>query len=473
MILSILKRTKKQSNDPKATRDGVKLNLWVWLVIFIPISLVYYSLNDPTDGWLNWYLSFVWSFDIIPSFLGIAGAILFIRAKKQKKVLVKRSTHVHKQVVFLIPSICRDDTIPALCRVIDSILKHAPDYLENWRIDIVTEEGAQGLTRLKQIYSFSNVRILVVPTKYKTPNGTKYKARANQYSLEIRRANGENKSDVFVYHLDDDTAVGADTVQSIAQFILNDRGQYHAAQGVLTFPWQLSRSFLTRMADSIRPADDLTRFYFFTGYLGKPLVGFHGEHLLLRASVEDEIGWDFGPKVKVEDAYFALYFNQHYSGKSTFLDSCTYGASPETVKDLIKQRRRWAAGLLGLLFDPTLKGKPRWLMAIFVTNWVLSPMRHLMPVFIVAMIIGATTSPVSQWVVFIWTLGFATWIWQYFEGLRINLSVSEPRRHYLLYACTLFPLFFIITMIETVAVAAGFYDFSRGKQSFEVISKSY
>lgn len=469
-----LREPLKSCFEKQKRQRKLSIRVWTWFLVFTPISLTYYSLNTPAFGWLNWYLSIAWSLDFIPSILGITGAALYIHSKKQRNnSTYLENTWAKQQVIFLIPSICRENTIPALCRVIDSIIEYAPKHLKNWRIDIVTEEGAAGLTTIKQIYSSVQIRILVVPKNYQTPKKTKYKARANQYALEIRRNEGENKNNIFVYHLDDDTAVGEDTIKSIAFFITSDKGQYHAAQGILAFPWQLSGSFFSRLADSIRPADDLTRFYFFTGFLRKPLVGFHGEHLLLRSSIEDEIGWDFGPTVKVEDAYFALHFSHRYPKKTTFLDSYSYGASPETIRDLIKQRRRWSSGLLGLLFDPTLKGKPRWLMGLFVANWILSPMRHVVPIFIIAGIIGYTTSPVSQPIVFLWTISFATWIWQYMEGLRINLSVTEKKRRYFLHLSSLLLLFFFITIIETIAVTAGVLDFLKGKQNFEVISKRY
>lgn len=85
--------------------------------------------------------------------------------------------------------------------------------------------------------------------------------------------------------------------------------------------------------------------------------------------VEDSIGWDFGPTVKVEDAYFGLSFASRYPGRSTFLPSCSYGASPANMRDLITQRRRWAAGLVALLFDSKVSWKVKPVLYYSIANW--------------------------------------------------------------------------------------------------------
>jgi len=52
----------------------------------------------------------------------------------------------------------------------------------------------------------------------------------------------ENTSSTYVYHLDDDTSMGVDTVASIAEFIAGNRnGEHLLAQGVLAFPMSSAR----------------------------------------------------------------------------------------------------------------------------------------------------------------------------------------------------------------------------------------
>jgi cellulose synthase/poly-beta-1,6-N-acetylglucosamine synthase-like glycosyltransferase len=227
--------------------------------------------------------------------------------------------------------------------------------LSSYRIEVVIDEGDEDVCATVQalkdwLGGTELVQLLVVPGDYHTPRGARYKTRANHYALEHRRARGENTSSTYVYHLDDDTSMGVDTVASIAEFIAGNRnGEHLLAQGVLAFPNELSPSWLSNMADSIRPADDLTRFNLFTETFGVPLGGLHGEHLLVRADIEDDIGWDY-PDTVIEDALFALHFATRYPGRSTTLNSFSYGASPATITDLVKQRRRWSEGLLKLIF---------------------------------------------------------------------------------------------------------------------------
>jgi hypothetical protein len=311
-----------------------------------------------------------------------------------------------RRVIFSVPSVCRSDTLPALVRVIDSVLRHAPRNLADFTVEVVVDEVADGgpdprgrgkaLLELQERYAGTGeVQIVVVPRSFRTPNGTLFKARANQYALELRRGAGRNGADTYVYHLDDDTHVGADTVASIAEFIHLHHGRYYLAQGVLTFPFELTPSRACRLLDSIRPIDDLTRFRFFTGMLGRPLLGLHGEHLLVRADVEDAIGWDFGP-VLVEDAYFALRFSVLHPRRSTVLRSFSYGASPESVADLVRQRRRWAAGLLGLCLDRSFPAGTRLILAYAVGSWILGPFQSALPLYLVALALGTyNTSPFS------------------------------------------------------------------------------
>ena len=75
----------------------------------------------------------------------------------------------------------------------------------------------------------------------------------------------------------------------IGPFSFIESDKHDLAQGLLTYPHQLTRSWFCRLADSIRPADDMSRFYFCTAKLGSPLAGLHGEHLLIRANVEAHI----------------------------------------------------------------------------------------------------------------------------------------------------------------------------------------
>ena len=187
---------------------------------------------------------------------------------------------------------------------------------------------------------------------------------------------GENTQDTFVYHLDDDTHIGKDTAASLAQFIELDGDRFLLAQGILSFPHHLTPSRFCRLADAIRPADDLTRFASFTGALGTPLGGLHGEHLVVRADIEDEIGWDFADTV-IEDAVLRdsiLHCDIHGAQRCSIWYS--YGASPATIKDLVRQRRRWIEGLC-LAFNRELPLIPKVPLLYSIFTWSLAPFQFV------------------------------------------------------------------------------------------------
>lgn len=447
-----------------------RLSPFKFVFIYAVMTVLWISITSPSDRWLNWYISIMWSLYLPAALIGVGRVLV-----KGKSVVVQsnfRGMTSHK-VIFVVPTVCRQNTLPALKRVIVSIVKYAPRNLLVWRVDIVVDEGAEAVGDLAEFVScFKEVRILVVPSSYRTKLDTKYKARANHYAAEQRRQEGDATDKVYVYHLDDDTHIGEDTAASIAEFIRRYHGKYFLAQGILTFPHELSPSVFCRLADSIRPADDVTRCGLFTGDLGTPLAGLHGEHLLIRADIENIIGWDFGDTL-VEDAFFALRFAELYPHKSRVLHSFSYGASPGTIRDLIRQRRRWAAGLFGLIWGKNnISFRMKLPLMYMMICWVCGPFHFVGFVLIVAWLSGTgNTSPVVLWGIFPWTFSLAFSVWQYIEGLKINMAVSEQQEHYFLLSLALIPLIYLFALVEGFAALCGFARFIKKDLSFEVIRK--
>ena len=422
----------------------------------------------PIIGSIGILLSY-WSLYLPLTVIGFLGALAARKERIQPYAGV-----CQEQVIFLIPTVARRDTLPGLRRVINSILLCAPYHLANYVIHILLEEGAEGVAEIQYHYPLhKHVLCLVIPKGYRPTNGTQYKARANEFAMQYRRCLGLNAPDVFIYHGDDDTSIGHDTIWSIAHFI--EKNTHDLAQGLLTYPHQLSRSWFCRLADSIRPADDISRFYFCTGKLGTPLAGLHGEHLLIRASAEDVIGWDFGPSVKVEDAYFGLLFASRFPGRATFLPSCSYGASPSSIRELVRQRRRWSAGLLGLLVDRQVPQRTKPVLYYSIANWTLEIFQHIILILMIAGAIHSLdTSPIFPGILAIWCANFAFQVWMYLEGLRINLEASQaPRSQFLLLPFLLIPAIPLISFVEASSALLGLFDFLRRKQGFDVISKRH
>lgn len=449
-------------------KDLFHLRIWLFCLMFLTILAVSITITGKPTGPLGPYTTVMWCLYFPFALAGFLGVSTFYG--KRQAVSTDKVTQL---TLFFIPTVARLDTLPGLFRVIDSILQHAPNNLLNWRVDVTIDVWAPGGPLLQARYGGNpHVRVVVIPADYQTANSTPYKARANQYTLERRTLEHESRSDVFVYHLDDDTAVGADTIAAIAEFLAEDDGtSYHLGQGVLTFPHENSANRWCKLADAVRPADDLSRFHFFTGVLKKPLVGLHGEHLIVRASIEAEIGWDFGPEMLTEDAFFALKFYEHYRHHTRFLNGCTYGASPANVSDFVKQRRRWATGLMRMVLDRRLTFKAKGVMIGATIVWASGPFQHLAVVITAGVILHSlSTAPLTPVVLPVWAFNMAWIMWQYFEGMHVNLRVSiKPDK---LLAWLILPVMTLCALLEAYASLLGLLDVIRGKQrGFEVIRK--
>jgi beta-1,4-mannosyltransferase len=246
----------------------------------------------------------------------------------------------------------------------------------------------------------------------------------------------------------------------------------HMAQGILTYPREHAMNKLTWLADSARPAEDVARFSAWTG-TGTPRAGLHGELLLVRASIEASIGWDFGPRSIVEDAEFALIFSARYPGRSAWFGGRSYGASPATLRDFIRQRERWAWGLAALVFNRSLQLRNRLLLGYSVMSWVVGPIQNVgIVMFIGYLVQNDSTSPVTLLVVPLWALNMAYVIWMYWEGLRLNAGVSDGGRRKWWEPWAVILLIPVFGLLEGFGGVRGFVKFVRRTENkFVVIAK--
>jgi egghead protein (zeste-white 4 protein) len=436
------------------------------------------------------YLTVIWSAPALLSLMAVIGALAAWRSTRRRRGVP--AVRVSELLVVQIPTIGRSDVMPALRRVVTSMEDSLPRFFDNWRVDVVAEESSEAIEELEELRS-AHVRVLYVPTSFRTAGGTKAKARANCW-LDLRRVQeGESRDDVWVLHLDDDTAIGLDTAAACARFVTSNRVQgsrtrpasrrsrwspKYLAQGVLTYPREFSGNRLVWLADAVRPASDLSVFRLTTGG-GRPLLGAHGELLLVRSDVETTIGWDFGRLLSItEDANFALLFSHRYPGRSDWFPARCYGSSPESFADLVTQRRRWSRGLLHVACNKLVPLRFRLLLGYALTTWVLGPLQHVLVVLAVAAILGVRyTAPVQQWLLVPWALNMGVAVWMYLIGLRTNSHVSKQRvRPRDWCALVLIPVF---SFIEGWAGMLGLVEFVKDRlganrsELFQVIVKSH
>ncbi|MHC5906071.1 glycosyltransferase family 2 protein [Streptomyces sp. S6] len=432
----------------------------------------------PSDSAMSWILTIVWSLPVAGVLVGVQGALLIRRRVRLSHHMTPPAPADQDFLIALCPTIGRHDTYPALERSVLSYVEHLPDWFPYLRVDILTEEGCEAAEKIDRLAaSHPLIRVITVPKDYVPANGTRFKARANHYAHELRIAEGEALDYVWVLHMDDDTGVGPDTATSLAQFINRQRRAHpdeakHMAQGILTYPRENAVSLFTWLADAVRPADDIARFRALTG-MGTPAAGVHGELLVLRASIEAEIGWDFGPKEIVEDARLALTFCRKYPGRSDWFNGRCYGASPANAKDFVKQRERWAWGLVALCFNRQVPLRYRWFLSVCVTTWILGPLQHIGAVLLLGWLVNdMNTSPVTQSVVLLWALNFAYVIWTYWEGLRLNALASLSGRRKWWEPVAVVALIPVFSVLEGLGGLRGFIKFAKREENkFVVIAK--
>lgn len=470
---------------PRQARD-LHRRLARWRPAYWPLILSYVFVvvldgwfNNPFPGLLGWPLTVLWTWPIFTTLTGIAGIRRTRKALRESEARWsgRGLTTSADLLIVVVPTIGRHDTYPALERSVLSYIAYLPRCFPRLRIDIVVDEGCEAADRIAELAAGSElIRLVTVPTGYRTPNGTRFKARATHFAHELRIRERESCDDVWVLHMDDDTGVGPDTALAMARFV-EEQGQAgrdakHLAQGILTYPREYAANRLTWLADSARPAEDVGRFSAWTGS-GTPRAGVHGELLLVRASIEATIGWDFGPRSIVEDAQFALIFSARYEGRSAWFGGRCYGASPATLRDFFRQRERWSWGLAALVFDRSLQLRNRLLLGYSVLSWVVGPIQNVAVVLLLGVLVAdPNTSPETLFVIPLWALNMAYVIWMYWEGLRVNAGVSgDGRRRWWepVAVVALIPLF---GLMEGVPGLRGFVKFARRTENrFQVIAK--
>lgn len=457
-----------------------------WRPAYWPLVLSYFVIlasdawfAGPKAGVLAWPLTAVWSWQIFNTLSGIYGVRRTRKALRESEARWSGHGLTRSQdfLIVVVPTIGRHDIYPALERSVLSYIAYLSRCFPRLRIDIVVDEGCEAAVRIAKLAARSDlIRLVTVPKQYCTPNGTKFKARATHYSHELRIREHEDRDDVWVLHMDDDTGVGPDTALAVARFVEEQsqagRDAKHLAQGILTYPREYAVNRFTWLADSIRPAEDVGRFSAWTGS-GTPRAGVHGELLLVRASVEATIGWDFGPRSLVEDAQFALIFCSRYKGRSAWFGGRCYGASPSSLRDFYRQRERWSWGLAGLVFNRSLQLRNRLLLGYSVMSWTLGPIQNVGVVLLLSFLVAdSNTSPATLFIIPLWALNMAYTIWMYWEGLRINAVVSGSGRRRWWEAVAVILLIPFFGMMEGIPGLWGFVKFARRiENKFMVIAK--
>lgn len=107
---------------------------------------------------LSLYLSFAWSFYFPLAFVGLVGSL---RPFQRIHTAPKK---VQDYLVIVIPTVAREDTLPGLTRVLDSLHLYVPNRFSSYRIDVVVESHAR--EAMAPFAGTRTINILTVPDYY-------------------------------------------------------------------------------------------------------------------------------------------------------------------------------------------------------------------------------------------------------------------------------------------------------------------
>jgi beta-1,4-mannosyltransferase len=284
---------------------------------------------------------------------------------------------------------------------------------------VIEPDGYASAPELYDALGRDGVRVMVVPSGYTTALGARGKARALQYASESRVALGLSNSSTWIYHQDEETCVGEDTMLGISDFVRS--GKHLAGSGVILYPidWNGTPTHvqeMTRSYDDFRVLDSMTE-------PGNPTAGFHGSHILMRADAEDAVGWDERGYSPAEDLAFEIRFRARFGTVFGVLSGFAYEKGAYSLADQLRQRRRWVHGVMhAVLHSHDLPVSRRVTVAYSALSWfsalpsilvlVASLFVHYGPLLLVT---GAFTG-------FVWV----SMITAYLEGFRLHAEYVRP-----------------------------------------------
>jgi cellulose synthase/poly-beta-1,6-N-acetylglucosamine synthase-like glycosyltransferase len=408
----------EESSFPKYTLEKYNVNVKVIkytpVLILLAISSldVLSILSNPTRS--TSVIDLLKLAFLIPLLSGLSTFIGFLAIKEEDFVLQRRSQSKDYKVIFQITS--RGFNVDAVRRSVESLKYWARKYLKDYEIWLVTEPDAL-------IGDIDGVRVIKVPSDFRTNNNTKFKARALEYARLLRKPYA--RDDVWVYFMDEESVVGEDTILGIIDFIENNRGEI--GQGLIVYSNFFGKNLLTSLADSIRSSVDVSFYYF------QIMIGFvswmHGSHVLVRSDIEASIGWDFGTTWG-EDSLFGLEA-QRRGYRIRWLKGRLYEQSPFTIRDFLKQRRRWLFHSLDVLRRKiSVKVKMSYFYSLLV--WA-SGLPNLL--IVILSIQSKALFPFNNFLILLTTPIIASWISSYLVGLYLNAQpLGLPLRKLALYS---------------------------------------
>jgi len=396
-------------------------------------------------------LCWFWVLNSLPAFVGVIG---MLTQRRRRPVLPATMQPIGTTVCFRV--VTRGTNVRAVVATVQSIGEAmAALPLFPHRVEVVSDRHLPTLAA-------EAAEMIVVPPTYVTRSGALFKARALQYALE----RSDLPDDAWILHLDEESRIDASTVIGIRHAVEEEErsGEHRIGQGMILYHRDLPDHPVLTLADSMRTGDDLGRFSLQHRF-GLPLFGLHGSFILVRCDVERQVGFDFGPAGSItEDAYWAL-LEMHSGRRTRWVDGVIIEQSTQSVRDFLKQRRRWFVGLVKTIVHAPVGLRHKFTLAVCMAVWAVS---WLSIVSAVALACGRASAPPAAFV--IGAGSFSVFVAQYIVGLHLNLAhrgaTSWPRR------ASLYVVQVAFIPIFSILEASGvLYALLRPESGFHVVKK--
>ncbi|HVC80806.1 MAG TPA: glycosyltransferase family 2 protein [Chloroflexota bacterium] len=238
-------------------------------------------------------------------------------------------------------------------RGIDNVLAlvgQAPDlYGPLFSIEVITESPEQKKI-LEEEYGSSQIAFdaVVLPGEYATPKGTKLKARALHYMVELRRQGFNRKPGrTFIVHYDEESVMEPDELRKLLHYLA--RTDKKMTEGPIYYPLEYGlASPICQAMEANRPVGCFEcREVMETG---TPLH-LHGSNLVVEEELENDLGWDIGlldsePFIAEDFVFGVLAFLKEGPGIFGWHGSVMLEQPPFSLKSAFRQRYRWVIGTL-------------------------------------------------------------------------------------------------------------------------------
>lgn len=307
-----------------------------------------------------------------------------------------------------------------------------------------------------------STRQIVVPDDYETPRGATHKARALDYASKTSPIDDDD----WILHLDEESHITPELVVGIRNAVVEEEasGDHRIGQGLILYHRDLESNPVLTLADSIRVGDDLGRFHL-QYRLNRVMFGMHGSFVLVRNSVEKEVGFDFSPQGSVtEDTTWGLT-QMDRGQRFRWVDGHVVEQSPRRVIDFLKQRRRWFSGMWWAALKAPVSWVHRAPLAVTMLLWSLAWFNLL---YTWVHLFSGVALPTT--VALLGDFIFTVYVANYVIGLWVSLGTEQSfgflrKIRWMGLQVVLLP---IHAVIEAAAVG---YAFFRPERGFHVIAK--